>query len=74
VIFRLDARLAAFSMLTVPILVGIAAVFRRMIRDAFRDVRTRLSRLNGFLQEHLQGVRWSRRSRANGWSRGGSKR
>ena len=35
----------------------LARVFRRRVRDAFRDIRVRLARLNSYLQEHLSGVR-----------------
>lgn len=56
-IFALDARLALFSMATAPVLLAIAAVFRRLVREAFRAVRTQLARLNGFLQEHLSGMK-----------------
>ncbi len=56
-IFALDWRLALFSMASAPVLFGIAAVFRRLVRDAFREVRTKLARMNGFLQEHLSGMK-----------------
>ena len=32
-------------------------VFRRRVREAFRDIRYRLARLNAFLQERLTGMR-----------------
>jgi ABC-type multidrug transport system fused ATPase/permease subunit len=39
-----------------PFLVTVAAYFRIRARDAYRTVRQRLARLNGFLQESLQGM------------------
>jgi ATP-binding cassette, subfamily B, multidrug efflux pump len=57
VIFSLDAKLALFSLISAPVLFGIAAVFRHLVREAFRDVRSKLSRLNAFLQEHLSGMK-----------------
>ncbi|MES1204852.1 MAG: ABC transporter ATP-binding protein [Pseudomonadota bacterium] len=57
VMFRTDGRLAAFSMAAVPVLAAIAALFRGWIRDAFREIRAKLSRMNGYLQEHLSGIK-----------------
>ncbi len=57
VMFRTDGRLALFSMAAVPVLAVIATLFRRWMRDAFRDIRSKLSRMNGFLQEHLSGMK-----------------
>ncbi|MEA2697670.1 MAG: ATP-binding cassette, subfamily multidrug efflux pump, partial [Myxococcales bacterium] len=55
--FAIDWRLALFSMGSAPILFGIASLFRRMVRDAFREIRAKLARLNTFLQEHLSGMK-----------------
>ena len=56
-IFGIDWKLALFSMGSAPVLFAIAAVFRRCVRDAFRDIRTKLARLNAFLQEHISGMK-----------------
>ncbi len=56
-IFSLDWRLALFSMVSAPLLFGVAAIFRRIVREAFRDIRTKLARMNSFLQEHLSGMK-----------------
>ncbi len=56
-IFALDVRLAFFSLGTAPILFGIAWVFRKLVREAFRAIRTRVAILNTFVQEHLSGIR-----------------
>ena len=56
-IFGMDWRLALFSMGTAPILYGVAAFFRGWVRDAFREIRAKLARLNAFLQEHLSGIK-----------------
>ncbi|HTK70500.1 MAG TPA: ABC transporter ATP-binding protein [Candidatus Eisenbacteria bacterium] len=52
----LDWKLALVTLTTVPLLVIATAVFRAKVRVSYRRVRTRLARLNGFLQEHLQGL------------------
>jgi len=57
VMFRTDGRLALFSMAAVPVLALIAGLFRGWMRDAFREIRAKLSRMNGFLQEHLSGIK-----------------
>jgi len=55
--FGIDARLALFSMASAPVLFAIAGVFRRLVRDAFREIRLKLARMNAFLQEHLSGMK-----------------
>jgi ATP-binding cassette subfamily B protein len=55
--FAIDWRLALFSMGAAPVLFGIAAYFRKWVRDAFRDIRVRLARMNAFLQEHISGMK-----------------
>jgi ATP-binding cassette subfamily B protein len=57
VIFRIDWRLALFSLASAPVLYAVAAFFRSWVRDAFREIRAKLARLNAFLQEHLSGIK-----------------
>jgi ATP-binding cassette, subfamily B, multidrug efflux pump len=52
----LDWRLALVTYAIVPVLFAVAAYFRLRARDAYREVRRRLARLNAFLQESLQGM------------------
>jgi ABC-type multidrug transport system fused ATPase/permease subunit len=52
----LDWRLALVTLTTVPLLAVATAIFRAKVRVSYRRVRTRLARINGFLQEHLQGL------------------
>lgn len=54
--FALDARLAVVAMLGVPPMVVAIAMLRRGLREAFRAIRSRQARLNGYLQEALSGV------------------
>jgi ATP-binding cassette subfamily B protein len=56
VMLALDARLALVTFAAVPVLFGAALFFRARAREAYREVRNRLARLNGFLQESLLGV------------------
>ena len=52
----LDWRLALVTYAIVPVLFAVAGYFRIRARDAYREVRRRLARLNAFLQESLQGM------------------
>ena len=56
-IFLIDAKLALVSLASAPVLFTVALLFRRLVREAFRDIRSRLSKLNSYLQEHLSGIR-----------------
>jgi ATP-binding cassette subfamily B protein len=52
-----DWRLALVAFAVIPPMILVAATFRRHVRGSFRDIRTRLARLNSYLQEQLSGVR-----------------
>lgn len=49
-------KLALVTLTTVPLLIVATAIFRAKVRVSYRRVRTRLARLNAFLQEHLSGL------------------
>ena len=53
----IDLRLALVTFAVIPLVWLTAAIFRRRVREAFRDIRIRLARLNAFLQERLSGMR-----------------
>ncbi len=55
--FVMDWRLTLVALAVVPLMILAAATFRRAVRNSFRDIRTRVARLNAFLQEHLSGMR-----------------
>lgn len=57
VMLLLDARLALFSFLLLPIVVVLTAVFRRVARTTYRITRTRLTDINTFLSENISGMR-----------------
>ena len=54
--FWLDWRLALVSLITVPLLFAATNWFRKRARVGFDMVRTRLAKLNAFLQEHISGA------------------
>lgn len=54
--FYLDWQLALVSLLVVPLLVLATNWFRKRARTGFDKVRTRMARINAFLQEHISGA------------------
>jgi ATP-binding cassette subfamily B multidrug efflux pump len=56
-LFCIDARLAGFTFLVVPLLAVGAFVFRWKVREAFRAVRVRIARINAYLQENVVGMK-----------------
>lgn len=55
-LFLVNWKLALVSLVVVPLLAAITAWFRRHASRTYREVRTRLARINAFLQEHLSGM------------------
>ncbi len=55
-LFLLNPTLAFFTVLSLPPVVLLVALFRIWSRRAFRRVRTQVSRVTAFLSEHLQGI------------------
>lgn len=53
----IDWRLAVASFAAVPLVIGASAMFRRAVRLSYREIRTKLARINSFLQERLTGMR-----------------
>ena len=52
-----DWRLALAAFAVIPGVLVASNVFRVSVRDTYRDIRTRLARINSFLQERISGVR-----------------
>lgn len=52
---RLDWVLTLATFVTLPPMLVVAEVFRRRARDAFREIRVAVSKLNAFVGEHLAG-------------------
>ena len=52
----MDWRLTLVTLLTVPLLFAATTWFRKHARRGYDLVRTRLARINAFLQEHLSGA------------------
>ena len=54
--FVVDWKLALVTFCVLPVVFIAAAAFRTRIRDAYRDLRIRLARINAYLQEHITGM------------------
>jgi len=52
----MDWRLAIAAFVVIPLIAGVSRWFQSRVRDAYRDIRTRLARINAFLQERLTGM------------------
>lgn len=57
VMFRLNPRLAWVSLATLPLIVAVTAVFRIKAREAYRETRVRLARINSSFAENISGMR-----------------
>jgi len=56
-LFLLNAELALWTFTVVPVLVLIAVVFRLRVREAFRETRVRIARINATIQETISGMK-----------------
>lgn len=52
-----DWRMALAAFASVPLVYLASHLFRIKVRTAYRDIRTRLARINAFLQERISGMR-----------------
>ncbi|MEO5989110.1 MAG: ABC transporter ATP-binding protein [Candidatus Eisenbacteria bacterium] len=53
---QLNVELLLVTFSTLPLILLVTLVFRAKVRAVFREVRTRLARLNSFLNENLSGM------------------
>jgi ATP-binding cassette, subfamily B, multidrug efflux pump len=56
VMMLIDVKLTLVSLATIPLLIVATNIFKNKIKDAFKDVRTQIARMNVFLQEHITGM------------------
>ncbi len=54
---KMNLKLTILIFLLVPIIAIIALEFRRRAREAYREVRAKLAKMNSFLQESISGIR-----------------
>jgi ATP-binding cassette subfamily B protein len=54
--FLMDMPLTLVTLSVLPVLIYGTFLFRRKVRDSYRDVRYHLARLNSYMQEHITGM------------------
>ena len=54
--FFMDIRLSLVTLSVLPVLIYGTFLFRRKVRESYRDVRLHLARLNAYMQEHITGM------------------
>lgn len=52
----MDSNLALVTMSVIPVLIYATFLFRKKVRQNYRDVRYHLARLNSYMQEHISGM------------------
>jgi ABC-type multidrug transport system fused ATPase/permease subunit len=57
VLFAVSPKLAGVAFLVIPVLAVAAILFRLKVREAFRDVRVRIARINAHIQETITGMK-----------------
>lgn len=57
VLLYLNWRLALVSFALLPFIFGLTFLFSTMAREAFRELRSTIARINAFLQERITGMR-----------------
>jgi len=55
-LFMINAKLALAALSVLPFLLLVTYLFRNVVRDANRRIRTAIARINTFLQEHITGM------------------
>ncbi len=56
VLLYLNWRLALAALAVLPLILVVTLVFRKYVRDANRQIRTAIARINAFLQEYISGM------------------
>lgn len=55
--FVLNVKLGIVSVITIPLVILLTFVFRKYDREAYRNVRSKLSRINSSLSENITGMK-----------------
>ena len=54
--FAMDISLSLVTLSVLPVLIYGTFLFRKKVRESYRDVRFHLARLNSYMQEHVTGM------------------
>lgn len=55
--FLLNAKLALIVLASVPLIIGGSVLFKKYDREAYREVRTKLAKINSSLSENISGMK-----------------
>lgn len=55
--FVIDWQLALIVLIPIPLLIVATAIFKKIVKSSFQQVRTQVAKLNAFAQEHISGMR-----------------
>jgi len=56
VLLWLDLKLALITFIVIPLLFVITTLFRKKVRDSYRDIRKWIARINAYMQENITGI------------------
>src|SRR5271154_298621 len=56
VMMRMNWALALLALCVIPAILGLTKIFRKLVRDSYRRVRTNVAKINAFTQEHVSGM------------------
>jgi ATP-binding cassette subfamily B protein len=56
VMMKLNWKLALLTFSVLPLIVGATMLFRRAVRESYRQIRIAIARINAYLQEHITGM------------------
>lgn len=57
VMLAINLRIALFSFMLLPVIIGLTLLFKSISRATYRVVRTRITIINTYLSEHLSGMK-----------------
>lgn len=57
ILVAINPIMALYTITIVPVIVFASQIYRNAARGAYRDVRNKISELNGYLSEHLSGMK-----------------
>jgi ABC-type multidrug transport system fused ATPase/permease subunit len=70
ILFFINWRLAAMTLIPTPFLVWVIAEYTRRVRPAFRVAQSTLASLNAIVQDNLSGLREREQLWLSGWAGG----
>lgn len=56
IMLYMNWKLTLVTLAVLPLLFGVTFLFKIKVRDAFRDIRTRIAKINAYLQENISGM------------------